>query len=120
MKIALAAIVAAGTALPVRAVSADPMIQFFSGQSLLALCERTVDECTNYIIGVYDTVATLHNRNASINNPRSVCLPPAAKDARLTLVVKKYLDGHPKQLQAAAPILVIAALENAFPCRTSN
>ena len=119
MKFALVVIIAA-VMLPVRAVSADPMIQFFSGQSLLTLCEKSVDECTNYIIGVYDTVATLHNRNATINNPRSICLPPTAKDARLTLVVKNYLDEHPKQLRAAAPILVIAALENAFPCRTSN
>jgi hypothetical protein len=113
------AIVVAITIIP-RLAAGEPMVQFFSAQSLQAFCEKSVDECTDYILGVYDTVAALHNANRIRDDVPSICLPPTARDARLTLVVKKYLDDHPKQLQSAAPTTVIAALAKGFPCRTSN
>jgi hypothetical protein len=95
--------------------SGEQMIQFFSGKSLSAFCEKSVDECTDYIIGVYDTLAMLHNSRSLSDDMTSICLPPTARDARLTLVVKKYLDDHRNQFHLAAPRIVISALTKAFP-----
>jgi hypothetical protein len=120
MKKAIAAIFVLGSAVTARPASGEQMIQFFSGKSLSAFCEKSVDECTDYIIGVYDTVATLHNARSLSDDMASICLPPTARDARLTLIVKKYLDDHRDQLDLAAPSIVISALVKAFPCRTSD
>ncbi len=120
MKKTIAAIFVLGSAVTARPASGDQMIQFFSGKSLSAFCERTVDECTDYIIGVYDTVATLHNARNLSDDLASICLPPTARDAQLTLIVKKYLDDHRDQLDLAAPSTVMSALAKAFPCRTSD
>jgi hypothetical protein len=113
MKVAIVAIV-------LQLAAGEPMVQFFSARSLQAFCEKSVDECTDYILGVYDTVAALRNSNSIRDDVPAICLPPTARDARLMLVVKKYLDDHPKQLQSAAPTMVIAALAKGFPCRTSH
>jgi hypothetical protein len=120
MKKAIAAIFVLGCVLAVQPASGEQMIQFFSGKSLSALCERSVDECTNYIIGVYDTVATLHNARRPSNDTASICLPPTARDAQLTLIVERYLRDQRDQLDLAAPSMVISALANAFPCRRSD
>jgi hypothetical protein len=113
MKVAIVGIV-------LQLAAGEPMVHFFSAKSLQAFCEKSVDECTDYILGVYDTVAALHNANSIRDDLPSICLPPTAKDARLTLVVKKYLDDHPRQIKSAAATMVIAALANGFPCGTSN
>jgi hypothetical protein len=59
-----------GIAVTASPASGEQMIQFFSGKSLSALCENSVDECTDYIIGVYDTLAMLHPLYPCIVGPR--------------------------------------------------
>ena len=120
MKNAIAVIFVLGSAVTARPASGEQMIQFFSGKSLSAFCEKSVDECTDYIIGVYDTLAMLHNSRSLSDDMTSICPPPAARDARLTLVVKKYLDDHRNQFHLAAPRIAISALTKAFPCRRSE
>ena len=100
MKNAIAMIFVVGSAVTACPAFGEQMIQFFSGKSLSAFCEKSVDECTDYIIGVYDTLAMLHN-SRSLSDMTSICLPPTARDARLTLVVKKYLDDHRNQFNLA-------------------
>jgi Rap1a immunity proteins len=96
------------------------MNEFYSGQSLRAFCEKSMDECTDYVVGVYDAVAALHNAHTIADGVMQICLPQAAKDGRLMLVVVRYLNDHPKQLHSGAASVVIAALVDAFPCGTSN
>jgi hypothetical protein len=120
MRTALGAIIAVAGASASHGASAEQMVQFFSGQSLSALCERSVDECTGYVLGVYDTLATLHNASSISDDTPYVCVPPTAKDVRLTLIVAKYLDDHPAERHSGAPKIVIAALAKAFPCKARD
>ncbi|MCL1080177.1 hypothetical protein L2734_18800 [Parashewanella spongiae] len=57
-----------------------------------------------FIVGVYDTVGSKY------------CPPSNIYTGQLYLVVRKYLDANPEQLQSPASKLVEEAVAEAFPC----
>jgi Rap1a immunity proteins len=121
MKKVAAVMFAVATVITIQPASGkSKMIQFYSGKSLQALCRKSFDGCTDYIVGVYDALAALHDDNRIANDMLSICLPPRAKDGRLMLTVTKYMNDHPKELRSAAASVVTAALVDAFPCSRSD
>ena len=84
--------------------------QFVSGKQLLVNCESGVDyaegNCRGYVSGVFDN---------SINVNKQ-CLPQNATSGLRTKVVVEYLKKHPERLSTSASILVLAAINEAFPC----
>ena len=75
--------------------------------------------CYGYIIGIADVVSVMAQMAESKRVWRpDVCFPdiPSISDAQLKRVVVKYLKKHPEKAHNKAVILVIGAIEEAFPC----
>ena len=83
-------------------------LQFNKGNSLKESCQSTnlySDAfCLGYVIGVAD------------NNAASICTPVGVTQGQVRDIVKKYLSDNPAQLHRDADILVLNALQQAFPC----
>ena len=85
-----------------------------SGALLKKLCTSYVDRpastldgmCIGYVVGVMSVVEYTNY----------FCRPVKTTHSQATLVVKKYLTGHPEKLHLDADGLVLEALIEAFPC----
>jgi hypothetical protein len=71
--------------------------------------------CWGYIGGVNDNEMS-HVASAS-GKGRRYCLPPGVDLDQLRKVVRQYLENNPAKLHLPSEILVMSALEQAFPCR---
>ena len=69
--------------------------------------------CWGYIAGVNDNQMS----HVASGKLRSYCLPQGVQFDQLAKVVRKYLEDNPAKLHLPGGILVISALEQAFPCR---
>jgi hypothetical protein len=69
--------------------------------------------CLGYLKGVADSL-----------NGHGVCLPEYMNTVQLTqalkLVFLDYVKGHQEQLKLPAKLTVVAAFQQAFPCRHQN
>lgn len=98
-----------------------------TGSELLSMCEKATEQdattltqtdvlkltrCTSYIVDVAEgwNLSTYDTRRTGI------CVPDEADGRRVVLAVRQYLLDHPQNLHAPANMLVVAALERAFPC----
>jgi hypothetical protein len=70
--------------------------------------------CWGYIAGVVDEYQGIA---ATIKTPQVFCLPPGMDLEQLEKVVKRGLDDNPAELHIPASILIVHALEGAFPCK---
>jgi hypothetical protein len=70
--------------------------------------------CWGYISGINDNEMS-HVASAS-GKGRRYCLPSGVDLDQLRKVVRQYLDNNPARLHLPSEILVISALEQAFPC----
>ena len=96
---------------------------FVNGSVLLGYCQNFTGQtetqdpllfkCASYITGVNDGIGAVE---ASIDF-EYYCLPEEARSPQLSLVVKKYLQEHPEVLHRPAPLLVLEALVEVFPCK---
>ncbi len=75
--------------------------------------------CYGYVIGIADMVREMAQMAESKRVWRpDVCFPDitSISAAQIKRVVVKYLKEHPEETHNKAVILVIGALEEAFPC----
>ena len=88
--------------------SAVAQLQFNKGNALKEYCQSTnvyeMGFCIGYVVGVAD------------NNAMSICMPPGVSQGQIRDIVKKYLNDNPAQLHRDADVLVLNALQQAFPC----
>ncbi len=97
-------------ALPLLANSQSGNFQ--NGNKLKTLCEQKdslfdKSYCMGYIIGVADSISVF------------ICAPGGSggvTQGQFTDIVKKYLNDNPAQLHKDADVLVLNALQQAFPC----
>jgi len=66
-------------------------------------------EFRGYVFGVVDASISLQQR--------LYCLPQKADAQQITAVVAKYLKAKPENWHTAAHLLVLLALQDAFPCK---
>ena len=93
-------------------------VEDVSGALLKKFCSSYVDRpensldgmCIGYTVGVMSVMEYID----------VLCLPVKVTHAQATLVVQKYLSDHPEKLHLNAEELVIDALQEAFPCPTSQ
>ena len=83
--------------------------QFETGNKLKADCDKSdgsfsASYCFGYIIGAADA------------NASSICTPSRVTKGQVFDIVKKYLNDNPAQLHKDADVLVLNALQQAFPC----
>lgn len=106
-----------GAALLLNAVTCSHAVaqaEGVSGAFLKKTCASFVDRpantfegmCIGYVVGVMSVMEYIN----------VICRPVKATHAQATLVVQKYLSDHPEKLHLNADELVIAALQEAFPC----
>jgi hypothetical protein len=65
--------------------------------------------CNGYLQGAIDT---FEFERAS----GSLCIPNEVKSEQAIRVFMKYSDDHPEELHKAAPVVVLEAMRQAFPC----
>jgi len=110
-------IILAGAALLLNSITysnATAGFERVSGADLKKICTSYVDVpsntsdgiCVGYVVGVMSVMEYIN----------ALCLPARSSHAQATLVVQKYLSDHPEKLHLDAEVLVIDAIQEAFPC----
>lgn len=61
---------------------------------------------SGYVLGVVDSFSQ-----------NSICLPNGAQNSQILDVVYNYLNAHPENRNRHAGVLVLIAMEQAFPCK---
>jgi hypothetical protein len=110
----LIALVLATALLWVTSAFAQNFTAFETGDELFDVCNvPTVDPrhfndpCSGYIAGASDV----------LNSQGTVCTPKEVTVHQTVDVILNYLREHPAQRHMAAPMLIGAALGQAFPCK---
>jgi uncharacterized transporter YbjL len=119
--------IAAGIALVGALVSSGAMAD---GNELLKQCEIAVSNadkdsrgvnnafdagyCFGTVNGVVSSMVTM---NAYLLPEERVCFPDELKQSQGARIVVKYFQEHPASLHRAGPFLVMAAFQNAYPCK---
>jgi Rap1a immunity proteins len=79
-----------------------------------AAMDRSVDICVGYVAGVNDAATQLEGLGAIKGDV--ACLPSGVSLAQLATVAAKHLKDHPEKRHWAASMLVLEAINLAFPC----
>jgi hypothetical protein len=90
------------------------------GQELLKWCsseytELFYIECIGYIQGHMDTALA----NGTFEK-QYICLPENTTLAHVREIAVKYLKSHAAAMQKAAPLVLLDALHDVFPCKSSK
>lgn len=105
----------------------------FDGNELLRDCNSVIKEengatlsttelvgatyCNGYISGFLDSYSIdSYAFEKATQRKLYCCLPPKAKIIQLVRVIVKYLEEHPAELHENVRMLMMAALNKAFPC----
>lgn len=107
------AIASCQTVLPAQAYWAD-------GQELLKWCTSKASEpeyikCQGYIQGHMDTALI-----GGAFKQRFICLPEDVTFAKLRESAVEYLKSHAVAKQKVAPLAILDALHDVFPCKSSK
>lgn len=86
--------------------------QFVSGAILKDWCDRKVESCHSFILGVTDTAITIA--------PNAICLRPHVNPEELRMIVLDKLNAAPSSAGYGAAQYVLIALREQFPCPNSN
>lgn len=89
------------------------------GNLLFKLCtsddEKDLSSCDGYILGVLDSIYSGH-----LQDYFDLCFPPGINVVQMRLMIKKYMEKNPEQLNFAAEGFVAKAMELAFACPTEK
>lgn len=109
---------AIATAPPAIAQGDNQVLVYRNGNTLFYECTSDVKAfqtlCSSYILGVTDTYLTL-SKNVGFGS--QYCLRPSVVAGQLQDVVTKYLVANPSARDEPAPVLIVRALREAFPCQ---
>ena len=83
---------------------------------LLEECKNETAFCYGYVEAVWDSTVVEPTLNSMVGT-KIVCYPNDVTLAQMTKIVVKYLDAHPEQLQLNPYAQVVAAMNDAFPCK---
>ncbi len=96
-------------------VSKAEAVNYFVGNELHAFCQSDKLSrkyaCVGYITGIADVLA----EGIAVDGRRA-CISMGTTNARLTDVVKYWLEQHAEARHRNAPGLVAEALAEAYPC----
>jgi hypothetical protein len=102
-----------------------------TGNDLLPSCSLAVDamdgknlstaqlmdsaNCLAYLSGFIDGYVL-----GAVGGSPIACFPEDGTVGQVARIVVKWMKDHPEKLNEAAPVCVLTALYNAFPCKTSK
>ena len=94
---------------------------FESSAHLARVCtdKDLILNCGRYVIAVHDTIATVRALAFLKDDQMAFCIPSNTSEAQIITKVRKYFESHTSQGKSMAPIKVINALMDAYPC-TNN
>lgn len=85
------------------------------GNLLFNLCDsddpNDVSSCNGYILGVLDSIYSGH-----LKEHFDLCFPPGINVTQMRLMIMKYMEQNPENLNMAAEGFVAKAMELAFAC----
>lgn len=117
----LAALASAGLATaqapsgqPPTAPSAVPQIPTrVTARFLANLCAQNREGCITYVLGAADAFASAL---VASGRPQAFCPPRGTTNAQMTDVSVTYLRNHPEEAGSNGALVVLAALQSAYPC----
>jgi len=83
---------------------------------LLEQCKKETSFCYGYVEAVWDSTVVEATLNSMVAT-KIVCYPKGVTLGQMTKIVVKYLNAHPEQLQLNPYAQVVAAMNEAFPCK---
>jgi|SaaInl7_200m_RNA_FD_contig_21_3164376_length_1493_multi_8_in_0_out_0_2 hypothetical protein len=85
------------------------------GNDLWSVCKTPpFDECMAYILGAFDTYQAA--AVVPTANLPSLCEPKGLTSYHLRDIVIKHLKDNPKERHLGGPLLVLDAINEAYPC----
>jgi hypothetical protein len=117
-------IIAVAVALALTTSVRAANITFYTGVQAYEVCAGVLNDgqpdkvanCTGYVIGVLDALATVREAEGSAIAER-FCVPSKLLSGAVTEVFARYLLAHPEQRKFTASSLVLMAMIEAFPCK---
>lgn len=70
--------------------------------------------CFGLVQGIHETLLTYDN---DLPKEKRICIPDGITKNQSVKIVYKFLEDNPKYLHELETILVIAAFQDAFPCK---
>ncbi len=92
---------------------------FISGNVLHKFCAKDREDasCSGYILGVTDASIDFQTARAFMKQPRTApCFREGISPDQVVDIAARYLEAHPEKRDGGAHGLVLAALQEAFPC----
>ena len=116
-KIAAAMLIATASLMAVQSAKAD----FINGDNLRLYCasQDPADDtiCVVYITGAVDAFTTAELiAKKTIDADPSICLPDGAGPDELKTVVQKWMERPEANLDFAATLVILGAVQNAYSC----
>lgn len=99
--------IAAWTALVASAMAGSTQAYALSGNQLHELCTKGETACASYIMGSVDTLLPLAS---------GICAPSSANYRQYKDIVARFLMDRPERRHQLAPLLILDAMREAFPC----
>jgi Rap1a immunity proteins len=72
--------------------------------------------CLGYLAGISDMRGLIEQ----VPNISPECTPQEVTMAQKTRILMKYLNSHPEELHRPSVVLVVIAMNEAFPCHTQT
>ena len=90
-------------------------VQAQTGNSFIAMCadSNQAAHCTTYITGF---VHGLWSADMINKNQIRICFQAGVTSLQVQSIVEKFMRENPELLHLQADILIVTALERAFPC----
>ncbi len=93
-------------------------IRYSNGEKLSQLEMDTVTYIVGYVLGFLDGKEMGDIKGTSTP---TYCLPKSGvKDGQVIRILAKYLEDHPSKLHLSGRVLLLLALEEAFPCKNEK
>jgi hypothetical protein len=118
LKLLGALLIAALVSAPAQAGEKEKSV--WTGNNLINACRESTTGSTKtsaFEQGIcLGTVAGLMGVGRHLKPELSFCPPPNASFAQATRVLVKYMDANPEQLHKTLNVLIVNALQEAWPC----
>ena len=89
------------------------------GNILFTLCKsenlNDISSCDGYILGVLDSIYSGH-----LGNYFDLCFPPGINVTQMRLLIIKYMEQNPENINLTAEGFVAKAMQKSFECKKAE
>lgn len=88
--------------------------QFIRADKLYDACKTESPNCIGYVAGVADFYAMIAAQAPAVFN---YCPPHEGSPRQISLIYLRFVEKNPKDMTKSASSVLMAALDDAFPCK---